>query len=193
MPTIGRRIRDRRLQLGLSADQVAEKLGKNRATVYRYESDDIENLPLSIVAPLAEILMVSPAFIMGWDESTISPKSTHGTKHTQKLRALLSEKLSNIDQADLEDACSSDGNCQDIVDFVSSERDVSFEEACRFAEYAGISIDNDVLGNAPAHQDERTSEVIRLYSGLDSAHQQTLLHVLRGLLADQATHPVDQE
>ena len=43
--TVGSRIREFRKRLGLSVDDVAEKLGKNRATIYRYESDDIENLP----------------------------------------------------------------------------------------------------------------------------------------------------
>ncbi len=40
--------------------------------------------------------------------------------------------------------------------------------------------------DAPAQQDERTSEVIRLYAALDQEHQETLVQVLRGLLADQA-------
>ena len=39
--TIGQRIKNRRLYLGLSVDEVALKLGKNRATIYRYEKDDI--------------------------------------------------------------------------------------------------------------------------------------------------------
>lgn len=40
--TTGDRIKQRRLELGLSVDEVATKLGKNRATVYRYESNDVE-------------------------------------------------------------------------------------------------------------------------------------------------------
>ena len=36
--TIADRIRNRRLELGLSVDDLAELLNKNRATVYRYES-----------------------------------------------------------------------------------------------------------------------------------------------------------
>lgn len=44
-----------------------------------------------------------------------------------------------------------------------------------------------VAHNAPVQQDERTSEVIRLFGSLDQEHQETLLHVLRGLLADQKT------
>ena len=67
MESIGERIKRRRLELGLSVDDLAQKLGKNRATIYRYESEDIEKLPVSIVMPLAEALQVSPAYIMGWD------------------------------------------------------------------------------------------------------------------------------
>lgn len=65
--TIGERIKQRRQELGLSADDLARKLGKDRATIYRYESDEIRNLPLNILEPLARALRVSPAYIMGWD------------------------------------------------------------------------------------------------------------------------------
>ena len=41
MSTIGSRIRQKRQELGMSVDELAARLGKNRATVYRYESDDI--------------------------------------------------------------------------------------------------------------------------------------------------------
>src|SRR5690554_5606548 len=66
--TIGDRISKRRKELGMSADDVAEKLGKNRATIYRYESAEIENLPITIIMPLSKILRVSPAYLMGWEE-----------------------------------------------------------------------------------------------------------------------------
>jgi Uncharacterized protein conserved in bacteria len=67
--TIGQRIKNRRLELGLSVEFVAEKLNKNRATIYRYESDDIENLPTTILEPLADILQTTPAFLMGWEDN----------------------------------------------------------------------------------------------------------------------------
>lgn len=64
---IGERIKRRREELGLSADQVADRIGKNRATVYRYESNDIKNFPIEILTPLAEVLQTSPAYLMGWE------------------------------------------------------------------------------------------------------------------------------
>ena len=37
--TVGKRIKGRRQQLGLSVEYIAKALGKDRATVYRYESE----------------------------------------------------------------------------------------------------------------------------------------------------------
>lgn len=67
--TVGSRIREFRKRLGLSVDDVAEKLKKNRATIYRYESDDIENLPAPILEPLAKVLQTTPAELMGWEQA----------------------------------------------------------------------------------------------------------------------------
>ena len=64
--TIGERIKERRKQLGLTVDELAERLGKNRATIYRYESNDIEKLPTTVLEPLAKALGVTPAYLMGW-------------------------------------------------------------------------------------------------------------------------------
>ena len=43
-------------------------MGVSRATIYRYESADIEKLPLTILEPLSKILRCSPAYLMGWDD-----------------------------------------------------------------------------------------------------------------------------
>ena len=63
---IGDRIKQRRLELGLSVDELAEKIKKNRATIYRYENNEIENLPVSALEPLANALLTTPAAVMGW-------------------------------------------------------------------------------------------------------------------------------
>lgn len=65
--TIGDRIKKKRLELGLSAEQLGERIGKDRATIYRYENRDIKNMPLSILPPLAKALNVSEAWLMGRD------------------------------------------------------------------------------------------------------------------------------
>lgn len=65
---IGNNIKNRRIELGLSVDELARKINKNRATVYRYENNDIENLPTTILEPLAKALKTTPARLMGWSD-----------------------------------------------------------------------------------------------------------------------------
>lgn len=66
---IGERIKQRRLELGYTADALAKLLNKNRATIYRYENGDIENMPIDVLEPLAKALNTTPAYLMGWQES----------------------------------------------------------------------------------------------------------------------------
>lgn len=70
--TIGKRINTLRKERGMSIDDLADKLGKNRTTIYRYENGDIENLPLDILDPLAKALNTTPAHLMGWDTKNMS-------------------------------------------------------------------------------------------------------------------------
>ena len=73
---IGQRIKRIRKEKGLSVDYIANKLGKNRATIYRYESNEIENLPYPILVPLAKILGTTPMYLMGIDENIEEIKVT---------------------------------------------------------------------------------------------------------------------
>lgn len=66
--TVGERIKKRRRKLKLPITTVAEALGKDKTTVYRYESNFIEDLPSSVIEPLARALRTTPAYLMGWSE-----------------------------------------------------------------------------------------------------------------------------
>ena len=68
--SMGDRIRRRRQELGMSVEAVARALGKNRATVYRYERGDIEQLPMGVLEPLSRVLCTTPAYLAGWSEET---------------------------------------------------------------------------------------------------------------------------
>lgn len=77
--TIGARIKLLRTKRGITIEELASKLGKNRTTVYRYENGDIENLPLDILNPLAKALDTTPAHLMGWNEKEmVSTKISDG-------------------------------------------------------------------------------------------------------------------
>lgn len=73
---IGDRVKECRIKLGYSAEQVAEKLGISPATEYRYENGDISKMPAKLVAPLAEFLLTTPAYLMGWPENDAQDPSS---------------------------------------------------------------------------------------------------------------------
>lgn len=66
--TVGQRIKARREECGLSVIDLAERLGKARSTIYRYEGDEIQDMPITVLEPLAEALSTTPAYLMGWSD-----------------------------------------------------------------------------------------------------------------------------
>lgn len=66
--SVGSRIKERRKMLGMSAEDVAQIIGVSAATVYRYESGDIENMRTDKLVPIANALHTTPAYLMGWIE-----------------------------------------------------------------------------------------------------------------------------
>ena len=74
--TTGERMKQRRKELGFSAEKIAERLGVSPATIYRYEKGDIEKVPVDIFAELAKILQTTPAYLMGWEEQPEPKKPT---------------------------------------------------------------------------------------------------------------------
>lgn len=67
MLTLGDKIKEKRIAAGFSVDELAKRIGKNRATVYRYENGEVD-IPVSVVGEIALVLDVSPAYLMGWEE-----------------------------------------------------------------------------------------------------------------------------
>ena len=76
---IGCRIKKRRTQLKMSADELARKIGKDRSTVYRYESGGIDKVSIDMLQPLSVALETTPAYLMGFDN-----KSGTATAHIEK-------------------------------------------------------------------------------------------------------------
>lgn len=100
--TVGERIRRRRKQLKLSVDDLAQKLDKNRATIYRYESDEIENMPLTILEPLAKALNVSPAYLMGWEQEGEHKLSSEYRYYPVSISAGLPIEVDTITENDVD-------------------------------------------------------------------------------------------
>lgn len=83
--TTGNRMKSRRKELGIPVDTVAAALGVSVATVYRYESGEIEKVPGTILEPLAKVLHTTPAYLMGW---TAEHQSIHYPSNIMPLPAM---------------------------------------------------------------------------------------------------------
>lgn len=92
--SIGKKIKDLRTELNMSVDELAAKLGKNRATIYRYEKGDIGNLPLDVLEPLATALQTTPAYLMGWEDKKESNAITIG----DLLKRMRTQKNMTVDE-----------------------------------------------------------------------------------------------
>lgn len=72
---IGKRIRQKREELGMSLQDVATKLDVNKTSVMRWEKGETGKIKLPVVEKLAQVLSTTPEYLMGWESSVqeISP------------------------------------------------------------------------------------------------------------------------
>lgn len=114
--SIGERIKAVRKQKKMSADELAEKIGKNRATIYRYENGDIENMPYKVLVPVAKALGVSPAWLLtGLEEETEGDK----LKKLRLQRNLTLNELANDLHISIDDMEAYENNKKSIPSWVT--------------------------------------------------------------------------
>ena len=94
-------IRVGRKSLGLTLLDVAKKVGVSEATVQRWETGSIKNMGQDKVIKLADALLLTPAELMGYDESS----SSLDLQLSEVQFALMSEAegLSDEDKKDVLD------------------------------------------------------------------------------------------
>lgn len=68
---IGKIIKDRRKELGLTLADVGDAVGVAHATVSRWETGNISNMRRDRIYKLAQVLQLNPAEIMGFTEQEL--------------------------------------------------------------------------------------------------------------------------
>lgn len=76
---IGDRIKHKRLEADLTLEELGKHAGVNKATIQRYESGVITNIPSDKIESIAKALGCSPAYLMGWEEVEDEPVSEFTT------------------------------------------------------------------------------------------------------------------
>ncbi len=75
--SIGKRIKEKRIEKGMTLEELGQKANVQRATVQRYESGVISNIPSDKIEMLAAALETTPSYLMGWEyEETSKPSTT---------------------------------------------------------------------------------------------------------------------
>ena len=177
MSSIGSRIRNRRVELGLTVDELAKMLNKNRATIYRYEGDGIENLPITIIEPLAKVLKVTPGYLMGWKEDSEETNIGYGF---MVFRKRLDNQLSCIDPAD----CAEAGvDYEALVDIAEGNRHFTFDEACTIADSIGVSL--DYMSGLSDDDNNLIGKHLSLYNKLTDEQQRLIDAQIKGILQEK--------
>ena len=100
--TTGERIRARRLQLGMTQEELGEKVGVKKAAINKYETGLVVNLKRSIIAKLAEALQLDPAALMGYDKAEEPFTRTHVSEDELKF-ALFGDDAQEVTDAQFEE------------------------------------------------------------------------------------------
>lgn len=138
--TIGTKIKFLRKQLGMSVDDLANKLGKNRATIYRYEKGDIGNLPLDVLEPLATALETTPAYLMGWEDDSNKDTATVG----ELLKMMRTQRNLSIEEYSKEIGIPAN----DLRMYESGEKYIPLSVIRTFAEYYRLSMESVKVDNS---------------------------------------------
>lgn len=80
--TMGDRIKTRRIELGMTQQELAVKMGfKTRSHISLLEQGD-RNIPVSKIKQLAKVLETSPEYLMGWNDDMVSTTTTGDNNKT---------------------------------------------------------------------------------------------------------------
>ena len=95
MPEIGKRIRSRREQLGMTQEELASRLGyKSKTTIAKIENGT-NDIVQSKVTEFAKVLDTTPAYLMGWtqlDGNIVNKKEPELTARDEKDIAKILEQ-----------------------------------------------------------------------------------------------------
>ncbi len=62
---VGGRVKERRIELGLSMPELGKRIGVNKSTIQRYEADGVDPKRTMIINGLAEALLTTPEWLTG--------------------------------------------------------------------------------------------------------------------------------
>lgn len=65
---LSKKLTDLRRQHRYTLEEVGNRIGVSKQTLYKYEKGIITNIPSDRIEALAEFYGVTPAYLMGWED-----------------------------------------------------------------------------------------------------------------------------
>lgn len=93
MTETGLNIKKRRQELGMSAEELAETIGVNPTTIYRYERGAIDKVSSEVLGEIARALYTSPVKLMDWESEVVVPEPVQDT-----LSAVVADIKRDVDR-----------------------------------------------------------------------------------------------
>ena len=85
MDIFARRLKEVRQEKGVSAKELGEALGINKATIHHYEKADFKSIKSPTLRAIAEYLKVNPDYLIG------ATDNKHTVKETEELMASITD------------------------------------------------------------------------------------------------------
>lgn len=92
------RIKERRLNLEMSYQDLSNATGISKSTLQRYETGYIKKVPINQIEILAKALHTTPSYLMGWDNTvTEAPSVPLTPRDERQIAADLEKMLADLD------------------------------------------------------------------------------------------------
>ena len=99
MSKVADRIKECREERGMNADQLGKIIGRDRSMIFRYEKDEIGNIPINVIQEMAIALDVNPAYLMGWSDEKTTFRNKEPIAQMDDEHAELIERYDALDQS----------------------------------------------------------------------------------------------
>lgn len=104
--TIYEKIKNRRIELGYSQDELAKRMGyKSRSTINKIESGQVD-ISRNKIVKFAEALHVTPSYLMGWEDEPqeyyIDPAVNAKAEYARTQEGILLDAAKDLSDEDLD-------------------------------------------------------------------------------------------
>jgi len=97
VPDIGKRIKEKRIELGITQEDLASKLGyKSKTTIAKIENGT-NDITQSRVVDFANALNTTPAYLMGWEDSESQSIPILNKKDERDIAKRLEQTLDQLE------------------------------------------------------------------------------------------------